>query len=326
MIRVPISVGLGLLLLAPACATYEPLPLPKGLLDLQGAVFVDEEAQGWIGIQVLPNESDSLDDLEVMPGVRVRSVAEGSPAEMAGIRPGHVLLRFGETPVDDPGRLESLLRGIQQAGPVTCRLQRGSQVFETEVQVQVRQPGAKRRLLYHIERGLLRAAFRDTTDEGAFPEVAFLTEDSPLRKAGVKEGDRIVAFLGRDPGSAAELVRRIPQELDVGQTGQMTVLKPSGKRKEVEFQTWQPEREMVRLAFWPLFHWSFERSENRESLEILDLWLFSLFSKERIGAERQYSILSLISWRTGEPMLEEIQLPGGNSAGANPPAMEGNNP
>lgn len=295
------------------CKSYEPMPLPKGLLDLEGMVEERGEKRGYLGLEVAPNESDSLDDLEVLPGVRVRVVVPGSPAEEIGIRPGHVLLKFEQTPVNDPDRLESLLLGMAEDRTVALELQRGSEVYTVDVPIPVRSPFGARRPLYHIERGLVRAAFRNSAEEGAFPEVALLTDDSPLRSAGVKEGDLVLAFQGQDPGSAAELVRRFGSELEPGETGTLTVRQRNGKEKTLDFQAWEPERELTSMHVGPLYKWDYDRAEDRESQVILDLFLISLFECNRVGKVKEFCILGLITWETGEPELEAVQLPGGGA-------------
>ena len=44
------------------------------------------------GIETTVNESDSLFNVEVLPGIRVRTVSPGGPASQAGIQAGDVIL------------------------------------------------------------------------------------------------------------------------------------------------------------------------------------------------------------------------------------------
>ncbi|MBC8328290.1 MAG: PDZ domain-containing protein [Planctomycetes bacterium] len=287
-----------------ACAVHRPLPLPKGLLELEGVVEEEPGRRGWIGVEVAPNESDSLEDLEIRPGVRVTDVAAGSPAERAGLRLGDVLLAFDGTRVDDPGRLESLLRGIDRPRPVVLKVERGTAVLEIEAEAEARSPLGRTRTLYHVDRALVRAAFRDTVVDGAFPEIARIAAESPLRQAGAREGDLVLSFQGRDPGSAAELVRRFRLELEPGQKVELVLRRPDGEEDAVRFRAWSPGRELISSQFWPLWAWHQDSVSQRESLLIGDLILLSLFRKESVGGETEYSILSLISWKTGEALLE----------------------
>lgn len=292
-----------------ACAVRQPLPVPPGLLDFEPAVEELPGLRGWLGLEVAPNESESLEELEIRPGLRITAVAAGSPADRAGLRAGDVLLNFDSTPVNDPERLESLLAGIATPRRVLLTARRGTRDFVVDADAEVREMGGAGCTLHHVDVGRLRAAFRDTFDGGAFPEVARLADDSPLRAAGVRAGDRVVSFLGRDPGSAAELVRRVALELEPGAEGCMVVRRPDGAEEEVSFRAWEPPRVLTRLRLWPVFDWEWRREEGREVFVVGDFFLFSLFKRVRFGHEATYSLLSLISWRTGEAVLERAPAP-----------------
>ncbi len=292
-----------------ACATWEPRPLPRGLLELSGVEEPDPPRRAVLGVEVSPNESDSLEDLEVRPGVRIRAIAPDSPAAEVGLRVGDVLLAFDGTPTDDPGRLVALLRAIPEARPATLRVERDTRVFEVEVKLRIRNPGATQHTLYFIDRKVTRAAFRDGRGSGALPVIVRLAPDSPLRKAGAEEGWVVRAFQGRDPGSARELVRRLQRELRPGEEGRLTVEPPGTASKEIRFHAWSPGRELVAFSLWPLWTWTQRPEEAREHLVIGDLILFSLFRMDRLGEESSCSILSLLHWKTGEAVLGGTPLP-----------------
>ena len=109
---------------AAGCTTYESLALPQGFAGIDAAVEELPERRGHLGVRVEPNESDSLENLEIRPGVRIVSVETGSAADAAGIRPGDILLQFDATKTDDPDRLESVLLGVQEDRSATLTLER----------------------------------------------------------------------------------------------------------------------------------------------------------------------------------------------------------
>lgn len=292
--------------MAGGCATHERLPLPPGLMELEGAVEEEPAVRGYLGAEVLPNESESLENLEIRPGLRVSRVAPGSPADKAGLRASDVLLRFDGAPTDDRERLEALLLGVQEPRTVSLQVQRGTRVWEVPVELEVREGGGPGHTLYHIERGRLRAAFRDTHDDGAYPEVARLAEDSPLRAAGVREGDRVLRFQGQDPGSAQELVRRAAFTLEPGAQGSLRVRHADGAEEDIQFRAWEPERVLTGVTLWPVYVWDYDLETDRVELVVGDFFLFSLFKRVHQGTESHYSILSLIRWDTGEPTLERV--------------------
>lgn len=303
--------GLAFLLLGGGCATREARPLPAELLELQGAVEELPPRRAWLGLEVAPNESETLEDLEVLPGVRVQSVAPGSPAALAGLRAGDVLLAVDGVTVNDPGRLEAVLLGVTAPRDMVLRVQRGTRVFETNARVVLQEAGAGQRTLYHVERVKVRAAFQDGRGDEPWPVVVRLAADSPLRAAGVAEGDRVLAFRGQDPGSAAALVRWLALELSPGEEAELTVQTPGAPPRTVQFRAWEPERVLTGFRLWPLWTWSWDPAEDRESLVVGDLILLSLFRTDRQGQEKRWSVLSILSWETGEAVLGRLPSGGG---------------
>ncbi len=244
-----------------------------------------------------------LEELDARPGIRVRSVAPGSPAERAGLRPGDVLLAVDGIRVDDPGRLEAILLGMAEPREVILQVQRGTRVFEVPAALLLREAGAGQRTLYQVERVKVRVAFRDGRGPEPWPVVARLAADSPLRPAGVREGDRVLAFRGRDPGSAAALVRWLALELAPGEEAELTVQTPGEEPRTVTFRAWEPERRLTAFRLWPLWSWEYDPAEDRERLVIGDLIILSLFRHERQGQEESWAILSILEWETGEAIL-----------------------
>ena len=293
-----------------ACTAWEPLPIPPSLLALEGVVEYASPTNIFFGVEVAPNESDSLDELEIRPGVRVVSVARDSPAGRAQIRVGDILLTWDGVPVNDPARLEMLRLGVEEDQSVAITLERGTAVLETTVQffglVSTGQVGC----VHNIERGLLRVAFQDPvapTPDKAFPFITELAEDSPLRHAGARVGDTILSFQWKDPGSAEELVRRIRLELEPGDPFAMQVLSKEGTKSwihNVEGEAWHPGRRCTEFSLWPLLTWRLDPVADRESLMIGDLLLISLFKQERLGNEVETSVLTFLSWKTGDALLE----------------------
>ena len=290
------------LLLLCACSSYQPLALPGGMTALEGVVEEIAKPSAWIGIEVAPNESDSLEAFEVWTGLRITEVASGSPAERVGIQVGDVLLSFNGVEVNDLGRLENLL--LEYRAPlVALKLERGTRIFELDSDVEVLSPHGKQRTLFYVDRILLRAAFRDTPGEGVFPEVAWLAEDSPLQEAGVQVGDRVLSFMGRDPGSSQELVRRLRLLLKPGDRAVFEIGQEGG-RKEIDLKTWAPKKVLIDFSLWPLWGWSRDLERDTEDFLIGDLLLVSVFKRSRMGSEIQYTIFSVFSWKTGVALLE----------------------
>src|SRR5690606_14860645 len=85
------------------------------------------------GLVAAVNESDSLSNLTVLPGVRVRSVTPGGAAALAGIRPGDVILAVDERNTDHPDLLDAIALETRSAQTFNFRVRRNTTVFEATV-------------------------------------------------------------------------------------------------------------------------------------------------------------------------------------------------
>lgn len=284
----------------------EPEPLPKGFFALEAATHQVEEPTGWIGASLEMNDADSLESLDIMPGIRVSSVVEGGPAHTAGLSIGDVMLSFNGIPTDDPDRLDAMLLAITAAQAVKVEIQRGNEVLAADLEVQLKQDH-QLHSLYFIDRALLKFAVRNDPDNGQYPLVSHLAEGSSLQRAKVLPGDRILEFQQRDPGSAAELIRRVKQELQPGNLAHFVVQTGDQAPRKIKVRAWEPDMVLNSIGLWPIFGWDVDRQENRSTFELGDLVLFSLFKIQRVGEVRHWSILSLFHWETGRPTLLTLE-------------------
>ncbi|MBT8145854.1 MAG: PDZ domain-containing protein, partial [Gammaproteobacteria bacterium] len=97
------------------CVSYESRQLVPSItlspedLELNSVDTSGESSAGVdFGLQVTVNESDSLFNVEVLPGVRIQEVASGGPADMAGLQAGDVILSVNGTEVNEPDTLAAL--------------------------------------------------------------------------------------------------------------------------------------------------------------------------------------------------------------------------
>ena len=284
----------------------EPEPLPKGFFALEAATHKTEQATGWIGANLEMNDADSLESLDIMPGIRVSSVVEGGPAHASGLRVGDVLLSFNDVPTDDPDRLDSMLLAITQPQEAKLEIQRGNEVLAAKIQVELKQSG-ELHSLYFVDRALLKFAVRNDPKDGRYPVVSHLSDDSAMKRAKVQAGDRILQFQKRDPGSAAELIRRIKQELRPGDRAHFQVQSPGKEPRNIRVNAWEPDMVLNSIGLWPVFGWDVDLEENRSTFELGDLILFSLFKVQRVGEVRHWSVLSLFHWETGRPTLLTLE-------------------
>lgn len=94
----------------------------------------DERAPAFLGVIVqqvpVPAARAFLADGRPGRGLLISAVAEGSPAERAGLLLGDVLLAVGEEPVGDPAELGRQLAAVGAGRPVRLTLLRGGRPIE----------------------------------------------------------------------------------------------------------------------------------------------------------------------------------------------------
>ena len=79
---------------------------------------------GWLGV--------FFDETKAGPPV-VKAVAEGGPAEKAGLKPGDVVLKVQDQPIPDFGRLVDIIRWSSPGQPTRMTVQRDNQQQELSV-------------------------------------------------------------------------------------------------------------------------------------------------------------------------------------------------
>jgi S1-C subfamily serine protease len=300
-----VTLAIALTACASCAFTSEPLPLPASFYAMETAVDNAARQEAFLGIEVELNEPEDMFSLDAPPGVRVISVVEESPAAVAGFVLGDILLSFDGRATDDPQRLTSLLAAVTEAHSVELSFQRGSQVLAVDVSLTMHSTSAAR-YLYHVDRGLLRGAFRNSAS--GLPEVVELDSISPLLAAGMAPGDIILSFQGEDPGSAAEFVRHVRLGVQPGDALVFELQNAAGGKRSIETNAWSPDHVVTDLTLWPLFSWQREIGADRGSFAIGTFIITDLFRYRRDGHEGYYSVLSLLTWETGELILEEAPV------------------
>jgi serine protease DegQ len=71
----------------------------------------------------------------VSRGALIAGVLASGPAAAAGMRPGDVVLRIGERPVDDAGDLYGAVAALRPGSDVPVQVQRGAQVLDLTLKI-----------------------------------------------------------------------------------------------------------------------------------------------------------------------------------------------
>jgi serine protease Do len=299
------------------CVSTQPVSSPAHInLSPEEMRFAEPTGQSQLdfGLDLARNESDSLENLEVLPGLRVRSVRSGSAADLAGIRSGDILLSVNGVKTNEPDALAAIAASSDEDSFV-AQLRRGTTIYEATLPRPRQRTTAAPRELYRVDPLRSRAGYATellTLDDGRQQTVARIAElfpDSPLANAGLEVGDVILAVDGEPITTAQGLVNELHGR-SPGERLNLTVIAQSEPGAEkISIQLWAPERRLSSLALWPLFSYESSLSPERVELSILDFVLFSLASYQREQGERSLRLLGLFEFGTGYGELVEETPP-----------------
>lgn len=305
------------LLCLTACVSYEPRQLvPTLSLSADNVVLSDNSGAPQtpgvnFGLTAGINESDSLTNISVLPGIRVRAIAPGGAADRAGIRAGDIILSIDGADSNHPDVIDALAMQTSEARSFEFEVRRNTTVFMATLEVRpVMDQQTEPVELYRADPLLLRAGFSTELLQGidgsrvSGARVVRLFEDSPLTDAAIGIDEIILAVDGRPVESAQGLVTALTQNHAAGEPVTLTVSRNNVIRTE-RVNLWHPGRKLTRLSLWPLFSYQSTLSPDQTRFNVGDLILFSLFSYQRSGAEREYNVLGL--FRTASDYGELIE-------------------
>lgn len=298
------------------CAVYEPARLAPAINFSPEQLSLGQGNAGLLvdfGLELALNESDSLAAVEILPGVRVVEVAANGPADAAGIRVGDVILAIDEMETNSPDAVLAIQRTSYREAAYAFTLRRDTAVLSASVTGREIALNAGPEELYRVDPVATRAGYRSEVIEVAGQasrggaRVVALFPGSPLPAAGIGEGDSILALDGAGFGSAQELVNRLNRDHALGSEVLLDVWDGSSLwRAEVEL--WDPGRRLGEVSLGPVLQYRSSLDPDSASLDVLDFWLFSVYSYARNEGERSHSILGLINFSTGYgELVEEVQ-------------------
>lgn len=305
-------------LLLQACVSYEPLLLVPSLnMSAEELSLADTSGANNpgidFGLDLSVNESDSLVNIEILPGVRVRNITANGAAASAGIQPGDIILGIDDTVTNHPDVVAALEQQTTQDTEFTFRLRRNTAVLEATVLGRRIGTNSALQELYRIDPIATRAGYRtemvNVRNQADLPaaRVVELFPESPLVEAGINVGDLILSVNKQNLNSAQDLIRRLNQDFELGDRVLLGIY--DGQTiTETSVQLWDPGRRISRISLGPLLQFESSANPDSNTLSILDFWLFSFYSYNRLEGERSHSILGLfnITSDLGELTEEEF--------------------
>ena len=240
----------------------------------------------------------------------MREVAANSPSAEAGIEVGDVILQIDETHLNHPDSLQALRSLPSASNRYLFQIRRDTVVYETTVEAFPAAEIPEPRELYRSDPLATRAGYRTelvrVADQGVLPaaRVIELFADSPLTTSNIQKDSLILAVNGRYLQSAQDLVNRLNQEFEYGESVNFTLLQ-NGEVRNESVNLWDPGRRISKVSLGPLVRYESSISPNAYSFTLVDLWLFSLYRYQRSEGEKSHTILGLINVSTDDGELTE---------------------
>jgi C-terminal processing protease CtpA/Prc len=311
-LKLSLLLGCGASLIA--CVSYEPRLLTPAVTFSPEQISLTTQAPSEqlldFGLELSVNESDSLFNIEILPGVRVRSVSSAGPAASAGIQVGDVILSVDDLTTDHPDAFTSLTSIEKRTLAYTLKVQRDTTVFNTQLTARRRSASSQPVELYRIDPIATRAGYRteivNIQDRGSLAgaRVVEFFAHSPLPAAGVDTGDLVLAINGIEINSAQDLINRLNQDFSAGSRVSLTVFRDS-TMEDVSLRLWNPGRRISRISLGPLMNFQSSLETDSTQLSIIDLWLFSIYSYQRTESEKSHSVLGLLNFSSNVGQLAE---------------------
>jgi len=159
--------------------------------------------RGWLGVSVqdLTSDKSITSDLEAARGAIVSAILRDSPAGMAGIEKGDIILAYQNTKISDSGSLRNAVAGTPPGSEAAITLRRNAQERKMTVKIG-KLEAEKETILSSVEEGLgvrVRQLTKDdarkfnlASEQGVVLEK--IEPESALGKEGLEEGDFILAI------------------------------------------------------------------------------------------------------------------------------------
>ena len=208
--------------------------------------------RGWLGVFIQEVTSDIAETLglEKSGGALVSSVNENSPADIAGLEPGDVILSFDGKKIERMRDLPRIVAETDIGTTVVVEIFRTGRLSTVEVTLGELEKAELVGLVGEQPEGdaqtLDRLGFTvDDLDGELAAELGLddtltgvvVTEvaaDSPAMEKGVEPGDIIRRFGQRRVDSAADLAASVAETLDAGRSGVLLLIERDGRERFVQ--------------------------------------------------------------------------------------------
>jgi serine protease Do len=202
-----------------------PINLVKEILP--ELIKTGKVTRGWLGVmiqRVTPDLAQAL-GLEKNRGALVSSVAQGSPAEQAGLKPGDVIVEYNDRPIQDSNELPILVARTDVGREARITVMRDNKRIPITVTIGELKEKEEEVAASAPETGSLGLTVQNVTpeiaeslglDRAAGVVVTSVQPQSPAAEAGIQRGDIILEVNRNRIGNAADL-RKILEGTKAGE-------------------------------------------------------------------------------------------------------------
>jgi serine protease Do len=208
----------------------------------------DEESSkhGFLGVSTVKTNDDATD------GAKISGITEGGAAEKAGLKEGDLITKIDDKTIEDPSSLSNTIRKYKPEDKVTVTFKRDGK--EQKVTATLGKAKGVKAFGYGMNydgmknfnfdmapqawsnNGQPRLGIRaQDTEDGKGVKVLDVDDESAAEKAGIKEGDIITRFDGKDVNSAGDLATNARESK--GKPSVKVDLLRDGKAQTVELKT-----------------------------------------------------------------------------------------
>ena len=181
------------------------IPIDRALQIVDDLLEFGEVRRAWVGIEVEPVEADAWGRSR---GVRVSSVAEGSPAAEVGVRPGDRLLSANDNPLAGPLDFQGALLDLRAGDQMTLEVEGRRDAITIDAVAYPSLTAERVRVLQDME--LITVTPQIRAERGIRSEMGALIADITTDLAArirLRPGDVIVGINRAQVRSAEEFAR-----------------------------------------------------------------------------------------------------------------------
>jgi Do/DeqQ family serine protease len=123
------------------------IPVSTARLVMEGLIRDGQVTRGWIGVEprdLTPEIAETF-NLPIKQGVLITGVLQNGPASAGGLRPGDVVVKVADTPVNNTVQLLAAVAALKPQSPAVIGIQRGDKAMELKVVVAQRPKSQARR-------------------------------------------------------------------------------------------------------------------------------------------------------------------------------------